>query len=105
MREKPETKANSAAAVGSQAQWLVVDVTPLAGLRLNVRFVDGTRGEVDLSRLVRSDDAGVFATLDDPKIFARVAIEDGAVTWPGEIDLAPDAMYDAIRAHGVWVPE
>jgi hypothetical protein len=32
-----------------------------------------------------------------------VTIEHGAVTWPGELDLAPDAMHDAIRQHGVWV--
>jgi hypothetical protein len=24
------------------------------------------------------------------------------VTWPNGADLAPDAMYDAIRAQGVW---
>jgi len=27
----------------------------------------------------------------------------GAVTWPGELDLAPDAMHAAIRRTGVWV--
>jgi len=26
----------------------------------------------------------------------------GAVTWPGEIDLAPDAMYAEITATGAW---
>jgi len=25
------------------------------------------------------------------------------VIWPGEIDLAPDAMHEAIQAGGVWV--
>jgi hypothetical protein len=29
----------------------------------------------------------------------------GAVMWPGEIDLAPDAMYDEIRKEGRWAPE
>jgi len=29
-------------------------------------------------------------------------VEDGVVTWPGNLDLAPEAMYDAIRAHGRW---
>jgi hypothetical protein len=27
----------------------------------------------------------------------------GAVTWPGEIDLAPDAMHDEIKKNGKWV--
>jgi hypothetical protein len=27
----------------------------------------------------------------------------GVVTWPGEIDLAPDAMYKAIQQNGEWL--
>ena len=38
----------------------------------------------------------------DPDIFGMVFLEYGAVTWPGEIDLAPDAMYDAIKTTGIW---
>ena len=41
--------------------------------------------------------AGVFAGLSDPSLFKQVFIEHGAVTWPGEIDLAPDAMYAGIK--------
>lgn len=29
----------------------------------------------------------------DTQFFERVFIDAGAVAWPGEIDLAPDAMY------------
>jgi hypothetical protein len=70
-----------------------------------VKFMDGTAGEVDLSRLVRSDSAGIFAKLCDPMLFAQAHVEYGAVTWPGEIDLAPDAMYDEIKKNGRWVLE
>lgn len=73
------------------------------GYRLNVTFVDGTSGAVDVSCLIISDSAGVFAKLRDRKIFAKAYIEYGAVTWPGGIDLAPDAMYDSIRAAGRWI--
>ena len=72
--------------------------------RLLVKFMDGTAGEVDLSRLVISDNAGIFAQLRDPGLFAQAYVEYGAVVWPGEIDLAPDAMYDEIKKHGRWVP-
>jgi hypothetical protein len=78
-------------------------VRALSGFRLAVEFVDGTAGEVDLSRLVNSEQAGVFRSLSDPSVFAQVFLEHGVVTWPGEIDLAPDAMYDAIRAGGRWL--
>ncbi len=84
--------------------WHVVDVRPAGGYRLVVTFADGTRGEVDLSRLVASDDAGVFEQLRNPAIFACVGVAQGAVTWPNGVDLAPDAMYDEIKARERWVP-
>ena len=83
--------------------WRVANVHPLDGFRLHVQFVDGVTGEVDLSALVCSPIAGVFAQLADPVLFAQVFVEHGAVTWPGEIDLAPDAMYAEIKNAGKCV--
>jgi hypothetical protein len=68
-----------------------------------VRFLDDTVGTVDMSELVRSTAAGVFAPLADPDLFVQVFVEHGAVSWPGEIDLAPDAMYAEIKKSGYWV--
>jgi hypothetical protein len=56
----------------------------------------------DLSELIRSPRAGVFAPLADPALFAQVFVEHGVVTWPGELDLAPDAMYTEVKQHGEW---
>ncbi len=55
-----------------------------------------------MSALVHSPAAGVFTKLADPLWFAQAHVEYGAVTWPGEIDLAPDAMYEEIKQHGEW---
>jgi hypothetical protein len=33
-----------------------------------------------------------------------VYIDHGAVAWPGEIDLAPDAMYEQIAKQGKPTP-
>ena len=77
--------------------WRVATVEALPDFRLHVRFVDGTEGMVDLTALVHSPGAGVFASLADSALFAQVFVEHGAVTWPGEIDLAPDAMYAEIK--------
>ena len=96
---------NLAPGIVPKAPWWVARVQALPGFRLTVQFVDGTVGEVDLSRLVTSEQAGVFSKLRDPELFAKVWLDYGAVTWPGELDLAPDAMYDAIQAHGCWVLE
>lgn len=78
----------------------VVEVHTESPLTLSVRFADGTKGQV---RFEQSHLTGVFAPLKDPDMFARVRIDHGALTWPGDVDLAPDAMYDAIKAHGEWV--
>jgi hypothetical protein len=77
-------------------------VTTLPGSRLFVRFVDGLTGIVDLSALIASPEAGVFARLRDRSLFEQVTVEMGAVVWPGELDLAPDAMHAEIKQHGEW---
>lgn len=83
----------------------VLEVTALDGFRLRVRFHDGLQGEVDMCSLVHSPNAGVFAQLADPVRFAQAYVEYGAVTWPGEIDLAPDAMYTEIKKNEKWTIE
>ncbi|WP_204633605.1 DUF2442 domain-containing protein [Dyella mobilis] len=70
------------------------------GYRLDVRFRDGTDGIVDMSAMVESEAAGVFAALRDRSVFEAVYVEAGAVTWPGNIDLAPDSLYAEIKARG-----
>lgn len=102
MRDESTSQGRGAAGVTDPARWRVTEVRPLADYRLSVRFADGTSGEVDASRLILGTAPGVFAPLRDPTLFASVRIEHGAVTWPGGLDLAPDAMYAEIRARGFW---
>ena len=85
--------------------WRLTSVTALPDARLRVSFVDGTVGEVHMrSFLSNPKVAGtVFEPLRDPAVFARAQVVLGAIQWPNGADLAPDAMYDAIREHGVWV--
>jgi len=105
MRNQTESVQDSSPGVIPRASWRVVEVHTFPGYRLVVKFIDGTKGEVDMSRLVMSDRAGVFIQLRDPVLFAQAYVDYGAVVWPGEIDLAPDAMYDEIKKHGQWVLE
>jgi hypothetical protein len=73
--------------------WDVVEVTPEPDYWLSVRFKDGLAGRVHF----RPEDlTGVLAPLLDERFFERVFIDDGVVAWPGEIDMAPDAMYAQI---------
>jgi len=56
-----------------------------------------------MDREIHGPNAGVFATLADPEHFSQAHVAFGAVTWPGDIDLAPDAMHAEIKASGRWV--
>jgi Protein of unknown function (DUF2442) len=105
MRDQPEFIQDSAPGVIPRAPWRVIEVQAFPDYRLAVKFIDGTAGEIDMSRLVTGDRAGIFAQLRDPELFNRAYVEYGAVVWPGEIDLAPDAMYDEIKKQGRWAPE
>jgi hypothetical protein len=68
-------------------------------MNLNVKFRDGLNGDVIFKE---SHLNGVFEALKNPDIFSKVNCENGFVEWPGEIDLAPDAMYDEVKKNGVW---
>ena len=81
----------------------VAEVQALDEFRLRVRFHDGSEGHVDMNGLIHSPRAGVFAQLADPARFAAAEVQYGAVTWPGELDLAPDAMYAEIKKTGEWI--
>ena len=48
---------------------------------------------------------GVFEKLRDPDFFKELRVTDGFVSWPGDIDIAPDAMYHEIKSKGTWVLE
>ena len=75
--------------------WDVVEVKPEPGYCLFVRFQDGLNGYL---RLQREELTGVLEPLNDPGFFEQVFIDRGAIAWPGEIDLAPDAMHAEIAS-------
>jgi hypothetical protein len=78
----------------------VVDVRLEREFVLWVRFKDGVEGFV---KFMPSAFRGVFTKLNQHTEFARVCVVDGVVTWPGELDLAPDAMHEQIARHGEWI--
>jgi hypothetical protein len=67
----------------------------VTGYRLFVRFKDGLAGRVQLRR---EELTGALAPLLNAQFFEQVFIDCGAVAWPGEIDLAPDAMYAQVAS-------
>ncbi len=70
----------------------VVEVRPLEGYKLWLRFQDGVSGTVDLSGELWGP---MFEPLKDYALFAQAAIhpELETVTWPNGADLAPEFLY------------
>jgi len=56
-----------------------------------------------MKSLITSQHAGVFSALRDEQVFKQVYLAFGVTTWPGDINLAPDAMHREIKQHGQWV--
>jgi uncharacterized protein DUF2442 len=74
----------------------VVSVRPLDLYRLDVAFDDGVQGVVSLKDRLFGP---VFEPLRDRALFLQVFVDEfGAVGWPNGADLAPDALYQQIRA-------
>ena len=78
----------------------VVGVRCLGGHRLEVEFSDGTIGVRDFG-FVRDKTGQMAQPLKDADYFARVFIEDGALTWPNGYDWDPIALHDEMKAAGL----
>ena len=72
----------------------VVSVEARPEYTLFLVFDDGTQGEVSIAdRLFGS----MFEPLRDLSFFELVEIDNfGAVYWPNDADLAPDALYQVL---------
>jgi hypothetical protein len=79
----------------------VVEVYPLDGYRLRLRFEDGAEGVIDVSHLVPF--TGVFAPLRDRTEFLSVRVnpELGTLCWPSGADLDPDVLYSLVTGEAL----
>ena len=68
-----------------------LEVKPLPGYKIWLKYADGVEGEVDLSDLVGK---GVFRLWDDPNAFEKVSVgKSGEIRWGEQVDLCADAIY------------
>ena len=73
----------------------VVEVKPLGGHLLRIRFDDGLSGDLDLSAYIHR--GPIFAPLADPAFFRRVEIRGGTIAWPNGADIAPERLYELLE--------
>jgi hypothetical protein len=78
----------------------VVGIRRLGDYRLEIKFSDGTVGVRDFS-FIKAKGGPMAEPLKDAAYFARVFIEDGALTWPNGYDWSPEALHDEMKAEGL----
>jgi Protein of unknown function (DUF2442) len=69
----------------------VVTVKPLRDFQLDLEFENGERRRFDMRPLLEIKPWNRIAKLS---LFERVRVDYGTVVWPGEIDIAPETLYD-----------
>lgn len=84
---------NGIAYAGGRADNMeVIAVKPLDDMVMIVTFSTGEKRLFDASSFLAYP---AFAPLKDEAVFRSAKVEYGVVTWmDGEIDLAPETMYD-----------
>lgn len=74
----------------------VIQVKPLDGSHIWLRFSDGSEGVKYLAALV-SQPGQMVEPLRNTEYFERVFVEMGAPTWPNRFDLDPIQLYIELR--------
>jgi hypothetical protein len=69
----------------------VTTVQAAPDYQLVLTFNNGERRRFDMHRYLRYP---VFRRLENPAFFALARVDYGTVTWPGEIDIAPETLYE-----------
>ena len=81
----------------------LVEVRPLGGYRLHLRFEDGVEGDVDLGGVIEFK--GIFAPLRDEKEFAKVRVhsELGTIVWPdGQTWILISSTPGSLETRSTW---
>jgi len=79
----------------------VIEVKAVSDHLLRIRFDDGAEGVVDIAALIPFK--GVFAPLADAAFFGRAYVDPdwGTLCWPGDLDLAPEPLWEYVTGRGV----
>jgi len=77
----------------------VTRVELLGGFRLRIRFQDGATAEHDFTAFANAP-GQMREPLRDPAYFARVYLDNGALTWPNGYDMCPDWLRMTLEDAG-----
>ena len=69
-----------------------VEVNP--DYKLHLEFENGEKRIFDMAPYM---DKKPFVRLKGSPLFAKASVDFGTVVWPGDIDIAPETLYDRSR--------
>jgi hypothetical protein len=69
----------------------VVRVVPHPDFTLELEYANGERRHFDMTPLLSLKP---WTVLDAWPLFRLVRVQYGTVTWPGNLDIAPETLYD-----------
>jgi hypothetical protein len=73
---------------------IVTAVRVQADYQLELEFANGEVRVFDARPYL---DRGVFQRLQDPSLFSQAFLACDTVCWPGNLDIAPETLYDRSR--------
>jgi hypothetical protein len=73
---------------------IVTAVRVLTDYQLELEF---NTGEVRVFDVRPYLERGVFQRLKEPTLFSQAFLAGDTVCWPGELDIAPETLYDRSR--------
>lgn len=63
---------------------------PIDNNRVEVTFQDGTLGVFDCAPYFKEP---FWSRLSEPAFFKQVRVEGGTLTWPNDVDIAPEEVW------------
>ena len=69
----------------------VSSVTAEPNFHLLLTFSNGECRQFDMRPYLHLP---IFRSLENPGLFALAKVDYGTVVWPGEIDIAPETLYE-----------
>jgi len=84
----------------------IVHVRHVQDHRLELRFSDGVRAELDFRDKIIGR-GGVFTPLEEVEFFRQVRVdpEIGTLVWPNEVDFCPDVLYSEATGVPLRIPQ